>query len=169
MQVSAKAMQYPHPEFAAEIREALAAYHATGARFQSTYHLILLAQALAACGRHDEALDVLREAAAVVKETGERYVEAEIHRLQGNLLLAKARNGSATAERCYLKALEVARAQQARALELRAASDLARLWVEREERGRAADLLGPISGWFTEGFDTLDLKVARSLLDALGS
>jgi predicted ATPase len=169
MQVSSKAMHDPQPEFAAEIREALGAYHATGARFQSTYHLILLAQALAACGWHDEAIGALNEAAAVVKETGECYVEAEIHRLQGNLLLAKAGNGSATAERCYLKAIEVARAQQARALELRAASDLARLWIERGERGRAADLLGPIRGWFTEGFDTLDLKAARALLDALGS
>ena len=78
-------------------------------------------------------------------------------------------NASAAAERSFLKALEVARSQEARSLELRAASDLARLWAERGERGRAADLLAPIYGWFTEGFDTLDLKEAKALLDALAS
>ena len=167
MQVSAKAMQDPRVEFAAEIREALAAYHATGARFQSTYHLILLAQTMIACGRYDEAFQSLREAAALAEKTGERYVEAEIHRLEGNLLLKQAGCGSAAGERCYLMALEVARAQQARSLELRASSDLARLWVERGERGRAADLIGPVYGLFTAGFDTLDLKEAKALLDQL--
>jgi len=167
MQVSARAMLDPRAEFVAEIREALAAYRATGARFQSTYHLILLAQALAACGRHHEGLDALHEAEALVEETGERYVEAEIRRLQGKLLSGQAGNGSAAAERGYLKALEVARAQEARSLELRAASDLARLWAERGERGRAADLVAPIYGWFTEGFDTLDLKEAKALLAQL--
>jgi predicted ATPase len=167
MQVSAKAMQDPRVEFAAEIREALAAYHATGARFQSTYHLILLAQTMIACGRYDEAFQSLREAAALAEKTGERYVEAEIHRLEGNLLLKQAGCGSAAGERCYLMALDVARAQQARSLELRASSDLARLWVERGERGRAAGLIGPVYGWFTEGFDTLDLREAKALLEGL--
>jgi predicted ATPase len=87
--------------------------------------------------------------------------------LEGNLLLKQAGCGSAAGERCYLMALEVARAQQARSLELRASSDLARLWVERGERGRAADLIGPVYGLFTEGFDTLDLKEAKALLDQL--
>jgi len=96
---------------------------------------------------------------------GERFIEAEIHRLHGNLLLAE--NGSAEAEACYVKALEVARVQQARSLELRAAGDLARLWAERGERVRAADLLVPIYSWFTEGFDTVDLKDAKALLDTL--
>jgi predicted ATPase len=129
----------------------------------------LLAQVLAACGRHDEGLDALHEAAVLVEETGERYVEAEIRRLQGNLLLAQSRNASAAAERSFLKALEVARSQDARSLELRAASDLARLWAERGERGRAADLLAPIYGWFTEGFDTRDLKEAKALHAELAS
>jgi predicted ATPase len=82
--------------------------------------------------------------------------------------LAQHGNGSEAAERGYLKALEVARAQEARSLELRAASDLARLWAERGEHGRAADLLAPVYGWFTEGFDTADLKNAKELLDSLG-
>ena len=152
-------------ETVAEIREAMAAYRATGARFQSTYHLTLLAQALAARGRYDEGLASLRGAAALVEETGERYFEAGIHRLEGNLLLAE--NGSVKAEACYAKALEVARAQEARSLELHAAYDLARLWTGRGERARAADLLGPVYGWFTEGFETADLKEAKALLDAL--
>ena len=124
----------PHDEAVAEIREALAAYRATGARCQSTYHLILLAQALAACGRYGEGLFALREAAALVEETGERFFEAEIYRLEGNLLLAE--NGAAEAEPCYVKALEVARAQEARSLELRAAHDLARLWRDQGKRAR---------------------------------
>ena len=167
MLVSARAMLDPRAEFVAEIREALAAYRATGARFQSTYYLILLAQALAACGRHEEGLDTLREAAALVEETGERYVEAEICRLQGNLLLARDGNGSTAAEGIYLKALEVARAQEAGSLGLRAASDLARLWAKRGEHSRAADFLATVYGRFTEGFDTRDLKDAKALLDEL--
>ena len=85
----------------------------------------------------------------LVAETGERYVEVEIHRLQGNLLLA--RNGSAEAEACYVRALEVARAQEARSFELRAAGELARLWAGRGDRARAADLLALVYGWFIEG------------------
>ena len=165
MRGAARAMLDPHDAAAAEIREALMAYRATGARFQSTYHLILLAQALAACGRYGEGLAALREAALLVEDTGERYVEAEIYRLEGNLLLAE--NGSAAAEACYLKALEVVQVQKARSLELRAAGDLARLWAEQGRRSGARDLLAPVYGWFTEGFDTTDLKEAKALLDEL--
>jgi hypothetical protein len=82
----------------------MAAYRATGARFQSTYHLVLLAQALAACGGHDEGLAAWREATDLAAKTGERYVEAEIHRVEGNLLLAK--NDRAAAEACYERALD---------------------------------------------------------------
>ena len=165
MRGAARAMLEPRDETVAEIRDALDAYRATGARFQTTYHLVLLAQALAACGRYGEGLAALREAATLVAETGERYVEAEIHRLEGTLRLAEG--GSVEAELCYVKALEVAREQQARSLELRAACDLARLWAERGDRAKAVDLLAPIYGWFTEGFDTVDLKEAKAVLDKL--
>ncbi len=165
MRGAARAMQHPQDEAVAEIREALAAYRATGARFQSTYHLVLLAQALAARGRYGEGFSALREAAALVEETGERFFEAEIHRLEGNLLLAE--NGSAEAEPCYVKALEVARAQEARSLELRAATSLARFWRDQGKPQQARELLAPVYGWFTEGFDTLDLKEAKALLDEL--
>ena len=165
MRAAARAMLEPSDEAAAEIRAALTAYRATGARFQTTHHLILLAQALAACGRPDEGLAALRESAALIEETGERYVEAEVHRVKGNLLLAA--NGSTEAEACYTKALEVARVQEARSLELRAASDLARLWAEQGRRAEGRDLLAPVYGWFTEGFDTADLHEAKALLDNL--
>jgi class 3 adenylate cyclase/predicted ATPase len=165
MRASAQAMLKPNDESLTEIRDALAAYRATGARFQSTYHLVLLAQALAARGRCDEGFAALRDAMALAEETGERFVEAEIHRVEGNLRLIG--NGAAEAEACYMRALEVARAQGARSLELRAAVDLARLWARRGNRGPAADFLTPIYGWFTEGFDTLDLKEAKTLLNEL--
>ena len=129
------------------------------------YHLTLLAQALAALGRYGQGLAALHGASALVEETGERYVEAEIHRLEGHLLLAE--NGSAEAEPCCVKALEAARAQEARSLELRAACDLARLWAEQGRRSEARGLLAPIYGWFNEGFDTPDLKEAKALLDEL--
>jgi predicted ATPase len=167
MRGAARAMLEPRDEAVAEIREALAAYRATGARFQSTYHMILLAQALAACGRRDEGRAVLREAAALVEETGERCFEAEIYRLEGNLLLDE--KGSAEAESCYVKALDLARAQEARSLELRAAMGLARLWHDQGKRKEARDLLARVYGWFTEGFDTLDLKEAKTLLDDLSA
>jgi tetratricopeptide (TPR) repeat protein len=165
MRASAQAMLDPRDEFVAEIGDRLAAYRATGARFQSTYHLVLLAQALAACGGHDEGLAAWREATDLAAKTGERYVEAEIHRVEGNLLLAK--NDPAATEACYERSLDVARAQQAPSLELRAAGDLARLWAERGERQKVSDVLAPVYSWFTEGFETADLKDAKVLLDEL--
>ena len=165
MLAAAQALHEPSNEAVAEIRQAIGTYRATGTRLQSTHHLTLLAQALAACSHYGESLDAQREAVALVEDTGERYVEAEIRRSEGNLLLAE--NGSAEAETCYLKALEVARAQEARSLELRAAMSLARLWGEQGRRAEARDLLAPVYGWFTEGFDTPDLKEAKTLLDEL--
>jgi class 3 adenylate cyclase/predicted ATPase len=166
MHASARAMLEPRNEFVAEIREALAAYRATGARYHTTYYLALLAQTLAACGHYGEGLSALREAAALVEETGERYVEAEIQRLQGDLLLGQVGNSS-TAEACYQRARRIARTQQAKAYELRAATSLARLWSEQGRRAEGRDLLAPVYGWFTEGFDTADLKEAKALLAEL--
>ena len=165
MLAAAQAMQRPSNEAVAEIRQSIPVYRATGTRIQSTHHLILLVQAAAACSHYSEGLAVLREAAALVEDTGERYVEAEIHRLKGNLLLAE--NGSAEAEACYVRALQVARAQEARSLELRATTSLARLRGEQGRSAEARDLLAPVYRWFTEGFDTADLKEAKALLDKL--
>jgi class 3 adenylate cyclase/predicted ATPase len=167
MQGAARAMLEPRDESLTEIRDAMAAYRATGARFQRTHQLTLLAEAAAACGHPDDGVAALNEAAEFAAQTDERYIEAEIYRLRGNLLLAQHANGSAEAEPCYRKALKIAREQEARSLELRAACDLARLWGKRQERQKATDLLAPVYGWFTEGFDTADLRDAKALLDQL--
>jgi predicted ATPase len=158
-------MLEPSDEAVAEIRQAIGTYRATGTRLHSTHHLTLLAQAVAASGHYSEGLATLIEAAILVENTGERYVEAEITRLQGTLVLAQ--DVSAEAESCYLRALAVARTQEAPSLELRAATSLARLWGEQGRRSEARDLLAPVYGWFTEGFDTADLKDAKALLDTL--
>jgi tetratricopeptide (TPR) repeat protein len=125
-----------------------------------------LAEALRAAGRLDEALGVINDALADCLSRSERGFEAELHRLMGEVLLD---TGDATeAEACFHRALEVARAQNARFWELRAATSLARLWFGQGKRREALDLLAPVYGWFTEGFDTTDLKTARALLDELG-
>src|SRR5262249_50460261 len=106
-------------------------------------------------------------ALAVVDKTGERYWEVEIHRLKGELLLALSAEQHAEAETCFHQALAVARHQEAKSLELRAATSLSRLWQRQGKRAEAQQLLAPIYGWFTEGFDTPDLREARALLEAL--
>ena len=101
--------------------------------------------------------------------TGERFWEAELHRLQGDLLLQQAGSQAQTAEAeaCLQRALDVARHQQAKSLELRAAISLSRLWQRQGKQAEARQVLAEIYGWFTEGFDTADLQEARALLDAL--
>ena len=99
--------------------------------------------------------------------TQERFYEAEVHRVQGELVLAQAADQHAQAETCFQHALAIARRQQARSWELRAAMSLARLWQQQGKRAEARALLAPVYGWFTEGFDTADLQEARALLDEL--
>ena len=108
----------------------------------------------------------LAEAEMRMGQSGERWQEAEIYRLKGELTLSME-GADAAAEQCFRTAIEVAREQQARSPELRAATSLARLWVEQGKRAEARDLLAPVYGWFTEGFDTADLKGAKVLLDEL--
>jgi predicted ATPase len=110
-------------------------------------------------------LTALREALALVETTGERYYEAELHRLQGELLLQHAAPEVSHAETCFQQALDLARRQQAKSLELRAAMSLSRLWQQQGRRDEVHDLLAPIYGWFTEGFDTADLQEAKALLE----
>ena len=110
------------------------------------------------------------EALAVVDTTGERAYEAELHRLHGELLLnaeCGVRNAALAAEERFQQALAVAHRQQARSWELRAAMSLARLWQQQDKRAEARQFLAEVYGWFTEGFDTLDLQEARALLEAL--
>ncbi|MEE8608162.1 MAG: hypothetical protein V3S55_11180, partial [Nitrospiraceae bacterium] len=114
-----------------------------------------------------EGLDAVDEGLRVVKEIGEQRWEAELHRLKGQLLTIQSAKNAAEAEACFNQAIEVARRQGARSLELRSATSLARLWRDQGKSEAALGLLAPIHEWFTEGFDTADLKDAKALLDEL--
>lgn len=129
------------------------------------YGLCLLAEALTQRGNHAEALAALSEGLERIEATGERVWQAELHRMHG--LVLKAQNKLSDSEAWLDRALQVARQQQAKSLELRAATSLARLWGEQGKRSAARELLVPIYGWFTEGFDTADLKDAKALLEEL--
>ena len=110
---------------------------------------------------------MLAEALVHVEHTGEHYYEAEIHRLKGELLLQQNAVNQAEAENCFQQAITIAQSQQTKSWELRAATSLARLWHLQGKRQEAYDLLAPVYGWFTEGFDTADLIEAKALLDVL--
>jgi predicted ATPase len=151
----------------ADIRHALDQLEALRVHQRRSYYLAILAEAYASLGKPEQGLDALTKAAAFMEETGEGLWEAEIHRLKGELLLHRSSEGQDQAEASFRKALNTARRQESRSLELRAATSLARLWAEQGERQQAHDLLAPVYGWFTEGFDTADLKNAKALLDDL--
>jgi predicted ATPase len=153
-----------------QIRQGLDSYRATGAAFQRPHFLALLAEASGLLGQPEGGLAALEEALTLVQQTGERYYEAELHRQRGELLLQAeggVRSAALTAEACFQQALDVARAQQAKSLELRAAMSLSRLWQRQGKRQEAYDLLAPVYGWFTEGFDTVELQEAKTLLEEL--
>jgi class 3 adenylate cyclase/predicted ATPase len=152
-------------EAVASIREGLVERQTTAAMLYRPYSLGLLAEALECAGDHDDALAVVAEALAIIERTGERWWAPEIHRLMAIALMA--RRCFAESEACFAQSIRIARQQQAKSLELRAATSLARLWGEQSRRAEARDILAPVYGWFTEGFDTTDLKVARTLLDEL--
>ena len=127
------------------------------------FFLTLLAEAKGMAKERDEALEHLAEAERLMAETEERWAEAELHRVRGELL--RAGHDPAAAERCFSQAIGIARQQCAKFWELRAATSLARLWREQGKRDAARDLLAPTYGWFAEGFDTPLLKEAKALLD----
>jgi predicted ATPase len=158
----ALAMQGQGDEGIAEIRRGISAWQATGAEIALPYYLSMLTEALGKSGRTEEGLPVLTEALAWVDKHGERYYEAELYRLKGELL-----RHAEEAEVCFRQALAVACRQQAKSWELRAATSLARLWQQQGKRAEAHHLLAPIYGWFTEGFDTADLQEGKALLEAL--
>jgi predicted ATPase len=135
--------------------------------------LTLLADAQQTVGQTMEGLNTVAEALAAVEKNGERLFEAELYRIKGQLSLqskqVKASQGKSIedAESSFLKAIEVARRQQAKSLELRASTSLSRLWLQQGRKQQARGLLAEIYGWFTEGFDTSDLKEAKALLEEL--
>jgi class 3 adenylate cyclase/predicted ATPase len=148
-----------------QLRTGLAGWNATGCRLWDTQWLGFTAEAHARAGQFDEALSALDRAAETATATGERHYQAEVCRLKGMLLAAAGED--AEAEAWLRRALDTARSQQAKSLELRAATSLARLWRDQGERQKASGLLTPVYGWFTEGFDTQDLRDAKGLLEEL--
>jgi predicted ATPase len=145
----------------------IAVLQSTGATMVLPYYSSCLAMNHAKIGQFEAARRLIREAMRTTEETNERWFEAEIYRISGEIELKSPNPGGAEPEVHFARALSVARAQQARSLELRAAMSMARLWSEQGKRAEARNLLAPIYGWFTEGFDTLDLKTAQALLDEL--
>jgi predicted ATPase/class 3 adenylate cyclase len=151
----------------AQMRQGLTAYQATGAEVFRPYYLAFLAEAHGKVGQAEEGLSVLAQALAAVHKTGERLYEAELYRLKGELLLVRSAENHEEAEASFQQALLVARHQQAKSLELRGVMSLSRLWQHQGKRAAAYDLLAPVCGWFTEGFDTADLQGAKALLAEL--
>jgi TOMM system kinase/cyclase fusion protein len=150
-----------------QIKQGLRAYRATGSELWRPYLLALLAEAHGTIGEREEGLTLLTETLTLVDTTGQRWYEAELHRLKGELVLRRSLDNQDEAETCFHHALGIARTQQAKSFELRAATSLARLWQQQGKRQEAHDLLSPVYHWFTEGFDTADLQDAKMLLDAL--
>jgi predicted ATPase len=172
-----------------EIRRGLEVWHTTGTRNTQTHFLALLAEAYGIAGQAGAGLEALAEALDFVGRTGECFYEAELYRLKGVLLLAQeGKNQKAKgkgqkskipnpehptsstqveAEACFLRAIEVARQQQAKSWELRATMSLARLWQSQGKTAEARQMLAEIYGWFTEGFDTKDLQEAKALIEEL--
>jgi predicted ATPase len=171
----------------AQIRQGIAAYQATGTAVAQPWGLALLAEAHGKVGQTEEGLRVLAEALTVVNKTGECQYAAELYRLKGVLTLrqchvARAKGqapipqplppnsqAEVEAEAYFQQAIEMARRQSAKSLELRAVMSLSRLWQQQGKRAAAHELLAPVYGWFTEGFDTADLQEAKALLEELGA
>lgn len=159
-----------------QICQGLAAYRVTGAGLWLSYLLALLAEAYGTVGHTEKGLRAVAEALTLVDKTEGRFYEAELYRLKGELLLVEETQTSKVkgqmskvegAEACFHKAIDIARSQEAKSWELRAATSLARLWQQQSKTAEAHQLLSEMYGWFTEGFDTQDLQDAKALLAEL--
>jgi len=151
------------------IASGMAAWRSTGATMWVPVYLSYLTRAYAEVGKFDRAWRCIGEAIAAIETTKERWWEAEVNRTGGEIALLSPEPDAAKAEAHFERALAVARAQQAKSWELRAAMSMARLWRDQGRRDEARELLAPVYGWFTEGFDTRDLKEAKALLDELAA
>jgi predicted ATPase len=151
----------------AQLQQGLAGSRATGTELYMPYLLCLLAEGYSEAGRLDDGLSALAEALDAADQRDERQAEAEIHRLKGELLLRQDESNAGEARKCFERAIEVARQQSARSWELRATMSLARLLMTQGKRDEARAMLADIYNWFTEGFDTADLKDAKALLEEL--
>jgi predicted ATPase len=156
-----------------QMRQGLDAYAATGARLWRLYYLALIAEAHGKVGRFEDGLAEVDEALDLVRSTSEHEHEAELHRLRGELMLKRCRVGNSDsavqteAKQCFQDAIDIAHRQQAKSLELRAVMSMGRLLQQQGRKEEARKMLSAIYGWFTEGFDTADLKEAKALLDDL--
>jgi len=150
-----------------QMHQGLRAHRGIGAELLRPYFLALLADVHGTLGEPEAGLTALTEALTLAETTGERWYESEMHRLKGALLLQQSSDNATEAESCFHHAIHIACSQQAKSLELRAATSLARLWQQQGKRPEAHDLLAPVYSWFTEGFDTADMQEAKALLDAL--
>jgi class 3 adenylate cyclase/predicted ATPase len=151
------------------IASGVAAWRATGATVWTPLHMSFLATALAKLGHFSDARRCIDEAMTAVEIAKEKWCEAEVNRVAGEVVLISPERNVATAEGYFDRALTVARDQQAKSWELRAAMSLARLWRDQGKVQQARELLAPVYGWFTEGFDTRDLKEAKALLEELAA
>jgi predicted ATPase len=151
----------------ARIEEGIAAFQATGGQLLKAWWLGIRAEAYGKLGRIEEGLTVLAEALRAVEDTGEHFYEAELQRLKGAFLLQLSADNQREAEACFQHALTIAQNLGAKAWELRTATSLARLWQHQGKRQEARDLLAPVYHWFTEGFETVDLREAKVVLDEL--
>jgi predicted ATPase len=159
-------VQGRYEEGIAAMRRGFTAFRATGGT-PRIRDLCFLASGLGKAGQPYEALEVVEEGLASVAKTGEQIASPSLHRVKGELLLAQTPSDGAKAELCFRTAIEIARRQSARSPELSATTSLARLLAKQGKRDEARTMLAEIYGWFTEGFDTADLKDAKALLDEL--
>ena len=151
------------------ITSGMTAWHSTGTTVWTPTYLAYLAKAYAELGQFDDAWRCVGEALTAAQTSKEKWYEPDVHRTAGQVTLMMPNPDAAKAEAYFMRALEVARQQQAKSWELRAAMSMARLWRDQCYREEARELLAQVYGWFTEGFDTLDLKEAKALLDELSS
>jgi predicted ATPase len=152
-----------------QLRRGLETCQATGATIEQPYFLALLADAYGHAGQISAGLDAITEALELVRNSRAFFFEAEIHRLRGVFLLQTGlKENVPNAESSFQQALDLAREQQAKSLELKATVSLGRLWLEQDKTEEARELIDNIYSWFTEGFDTADLQEARTLLEELG-
>jgi predicted ATPase len=151
------------------ITSGIAAWRSTGATLLLPFYLSCLATAYAELGQFDDAWRCIGEAMSLAETTKEAWLKAEVDRMAGEVGLLSPDPDAARAEAYFERSLAVARAQQAKSLELRAAMSMARLWRDQGKAKEARQLLAPVYGWFTEGFDTLDLKEAKTLLEELAA
>jgi len=162
----AQALEQPNEERIGNLRDSITAFKASGARLRLPYYLSLLAQVCRQAGRAEEGLACIDEALSEARTHNERWWDAELHRLRGEFLLMHGADAS-DAEAALLRAIEIARSQQARSLELRAMMSLARLWSAQNRSADVSRRLRDVYNWFTEGFETPDLQVAHQLLAEL--